>query len=148
MTNLWQIFLLSICLRNSIKKERERQDVRSNCNLFQFITNLFVSRPNSDRSRIDLDLRKIFIRDTDRNNGVAITLKEEKWMKERGKKNRRKKIIETYTRIPRSTNCVQIPLMEIAGSKDMGVSIDRAEIQDIYVHNDAPYCKFVTLYHC
>lgn len=36
------------------------------------------------------------------------------------KKNRRKKIIGTYTRIPRSTNCVQIPLMEIAGSKDMG----------------------------
>lgn len=38
----------------------------------------------------------------------------------KGKKNRRKKIIGTYTRIPRSTNCVQIPLMEIAGSKDMG----------------------------
>lgn len=49
---------------------------------FQFVRvynkSVRLSSKLTDRSRIDLDLRKIFIRDTDRNNGVAITLKEKK----------------------------------------------------------------------
>ena len=71
-------------------------------------------------------------------------MKERK--EEEKKEKRRKKIIGTYTRIPYEL-CPDSIDGNSRGQRHGGVSIDQAEIQDIYVHNDAPYCKFVTLYH-
>lgn len=77
-----------------MKKERggKKGDVRSSCNLFEYII-ISSSNTYESLSRIDLDLTKVFIRDTNRDNGVAITLKEENERMKEKKEKRKKKII-------------------------------------------------------
>lgn len=58
-------FLLFICLINSIKRKKKGKT---------FEYNFFVEHRIS---RISISIRRKFLYDTNRNNGVAITLKEE-----------------------------------------------------------------------